>query len=92
MYRFRVYEGGRLVREFRRPADVTRHIEREGGLFSFSVEAGYATSDSGELEGARRFTGRSWLKKGAEAHYRRRMRLERQAEYDAKRRQEKAPL
>ena len=86
MYRFRVFEGDRLVREFRRPADVTRHIKRDGGVFSFAIEAGYAEGDTGELEGARRFTGKSWLKNDVESHYRRRMRLERQAEYDAQRR------
>ena len=90
MYRFRVFEGDRLVREFRRPADVTRHIKRDFELFNFAVEAGYAASGTDELEGARRFSGRSWLKNDVESHYRRRMRLERQANYDAQRRQTKA--
>ena len=87
MYRFRVFEGDRLVREFRKPAAVTRHIKRNIGVFDFIVIAGYAEVDSDELAGPQWFSSALWLEKDVESFYRRRMRLEGQAKYDAQRRQ-----
>ena len=84
MFIFRVLEGMRVAREFRRPAAVNRFIKSHGDLFQFTIQAGYMNEDTFVVTS--QFTSKQWMDEDIALKYRRRMRLMTQAKHDKKRR------